>query len=136
MLIDVGDTRLHVTERGAGDLALFVLHGGPGLDHTMFGDYLDPLADGGRSTNRQRMASATRCTTWILRSRKRENFSKPKKSAARASHVAHGCAFDFFLLLGRKVERVTQKHVGITGIPRVSGDDRVESFSKSNLLHE
>ena len=45
MLIDVGDTRLHVTERGAGDLALFVLHGGPGLDHTMFGSYLDPLGD-------------------------------------------------------------------------------------------
>ena len=45
MLIDVGDTRLHVTERGEGDLALFVLHGGPGLDHTMFGSYLDGLGD-------------------------------------------------------------------------------------------
>jgi proline iminopeptidase len=45
MLVDVGDTRLHVTERGQGDLALFVLHGGPGLDHTMFGSYLDALGD-------------------------------------------------------------------------------------------
>jgi proline iminopeptidase len=45
MLIDVGDTRLHVTERGAGELALFVLHGGPGLDHTMFGSHLDALGD-------------------------------------------------------------------------------------------
>ena len=45
MLVDVGDTRLHVTERGAGSLALFVLHGGPGLDHTMFGSYLDALGD-------------------------------------------------------------------------------------------
>jgi proline iminopeptidase len=45
MLVDVGDTRLHVTERGGGALALFVLHGGPGLDHTMFGSYLDPLGD-------------------------------------------------------------------------------------------
>jgi proline-specific peptidase len=45
MLVDVGDSRLHVTERGEGDLALFVLHGGPGLDHTMFGSYLDPLGD-------------------------------------------------------------------------------------------
>jgi proline iminopeptidase len=45
MLVDVGDTRLHVTERGAGALPLFVLHGGPGLDHTMFGSYLDPLGD-------------------------------------------------------------------------------------------
>jgi proline iminopeptidase len=45
MLVDVGDTRLHVTERGAGPLALFLLHGGPGLDHTMFGSYLDSLGD-------------------------------------------------------------------------------------------
>jgi proline iminopeptidase len=42
MLVDVGDTRLHVEERGAGDLALIALHGGPGLDHTMFGRWLDP----------------------------------------------------------------------------------------------
>src|SRR4051794_2376572 len=45
MLVHVGDTRLHVEERGAGDLALIALHGGPGLDHTMFGHWLDP--DGG-----------------------------------------------------------------------------------------
>jgi proline iminopeptidase len=45
MLVDVGDTRLHVTERGGGALPLFVLHGGPGLDHTMFGSYLDALGD-------------------------------------------------------------------------------------------
>src|ERR687886_737767 len=45
MLVDVGDTRLHVEERGTGDLALIALHGGPGLDHTMFGDWLDPLGD-------------------------------------------------------------------------------------------
>jgi proline iminopeptidase len=45
MLVDVGDTRLHVAERGSGELALFVLHGGPGLDHTMLGSYLDPLGD-------------------------------------------------------------------------------------------
>jgi proline iminopeptidase len=43
-LIDIGDTRLNITERGDG-YPLFVLHGGPGLDHHMFGDYLDPLCD-------------------------------------------------------------------------------------------
>src|SRR3954463_7911103 len=47
MLVGVGDTRLHVGERGAGDLALIPLHGGPGLDHTMFGAWLDPLCDDG-----------------------------------------------------------------------------------------
>jgi proline iminopeptidase len=45
MLVDIGDTRLNVEERGAGDLALIALHGGPGLDHTMFGGWLDPLGD-------------------------------------------------------------------------------------------
>lgn len=43
-LIDIGDTALYVVERGTGH-PLICLHGGPGLDHTMFGDYLDPLGD-------------------------------------------------------------------------------------------
>ena len=42
--VNIGDTRIHVVERGEG-YPLFVVHGGPGLDHHMFGDYLDPLAD-------------------------------------------------------------------------------------------
>lgn len=41
-LVSVGDTRLNVVERGGG-FPLIVLHGGPGLDHRMFGDYLDAL---------------------------------------------------------------------------------------------
>ena len=44
-LVDAGDTRLYVTERGAGPLPLFLLHGGPGLDHTMFAHHLDGLSD-------------------------------------------------------------------------------------------
>ena len=43
-LVSVGDTRLHVVERGTG-YPVIVLHGGPGLDHRSFGDYLDPLTD-------------------------------------------------------------------------------------------
>jgi proline iminopeptidase len=43
-LVDIGDTALYVVERGAGH-PLICLHGGPGLDHTEFGDYLDPLGD-------------------------------------------------------------------------------------------
>lgn len=42
--VDIGDTQLFVVERGSG-YPLMVFHGGPGLDHTMFGDYLDPLTD-------------------------------------------------------------------------------------------
>ncbi|MGN6245462.1 MAG: alpha/beta fold hydrolase [Motilibacteraceae bacterium] len=44
--VDVGDTRLWVVERGREDaVPLLVLHGGPGLDHHEFADYLDPLGD-------------------------------------------------------------------------------------------
>ena len=43
-LVNIGDTRLFVVERGSG-YPIIVLHGGPGLDHHMFGDYLDPLCD-------------------------------------------------------------------------------------------
>lgn len=43
-LVDIGDTALYVVERGAGH-PLICLHGGPGIDHTVFGDYLDPLGD-------------------------------------------------------------------------------------------
>lgn len=43
-LVSIGGTRLNVVERGSG-YPLLVLHGGPGLDHHEFGDYLDPLGD-------------------------------------------------------------------------------------------
>jgi proline iminopeptidase len=46
-LVDIGDTRLHVVELGQGP-PLLLLHGGPGLDHHEFADYLDPLADAHR----------------------------------------------------------------------------------------
>jgi proline iminopeptidase len=42
--LDIGDTRLFVVQRGQG-YPLIILHGGPGLDHHEFGDYLDPLCD-------------------------------------------------------------------------------------------
>jgi proline iminopeptidase len=47
-LVDIGDTSLFVVEVGQGDgHPLILLHGGPGLDHHMWGDYLDPLGDRG-----------------------------------------------------------------------------------------
>jgi proline iminopeptidase len=47
-LVEVADTKLFVEERGdPAAFPLLIFHGGPGLDHSMFGDYLDPLAEGG-----------------------------------------------------------------------------------------
>ena len=44
-LVRIDDTSLHVVTRGDGPIPLIVLHGGPGLDHHEFDDYLDPLGD-------------------------------------------------------------------------------------------
>ena len=48
-LVEVAVTKLYVEERGQPSaFPVLVFHGGPGLDHTWFGDYLDALTDGGR----------------------------------------------------------------------------------------
>lgn len=47
-LVPIDDTSLWIVERGPDDgVPLLVLHGGPGLDHHEFGDYLDPLTERG-----------------------------------------------------------------------------------------
>jgi proline iminopeptidase len=93
MLVDVGDTRLYVVERGEGDLALFVLHGGPGLDHTMFGSYLDPLGDicrlllvDERGTGRSEPSAPE---TWTL-----------ERQAADVEALAVGLGLDRYAVLG------------------------------------
>lgn len=74
-LLNVGDTQLWVEQRG--DLAdptvppLLILHGGPGLDHHEFGDYLDPLGERFRLVfvdQRAQGRSARDCDThgWTL----------------------------------------------------------------------
>ena len=46
--VRIDDCSLWVVERGPADgFPLIVLHGGPGLDHHEFADYLDPLCDDG-----------------------------------------------------------------------------------------
>jgi len=48
VLVPIDDCSLWVVERGPADgFPLIVVHGGPGLDHHEFGDYLDPLTDDG-----------------------------------------------------------------------------------------
>jgi proline iminopeptidase len=69
-LVEAGDTSLFVVERGSGPMPLFVLHGGPGLDHTMFGDHLDGLSDTCRllfvDQRSQGRSQPTDPSTWTL----------------------------------------------------------------------
>src|SRR5438046_8132278 len=47
-LVKAWDTERFVVEAGdPSRYPILILHGGPGFDHRMFGDYLDPLADRG-----------------------------------------------------------------------------------------
>src|SRR6185503_7617874 len=67
--VNIGDTRLHIVERGQG-YPLILLHGGPGLDHHMFGDYLDALCDSFRLilVDQRAQGLSDRCdaSTWTL----------------------------------------------------------------------
>ena len=91
-LVGVGDTSLYVVERGSG-YPLIVLHGGPGLDHRVFGDYLDALSDSvrlvlvdQRAQGRSGLASPD---TWTL-----------EQMASDVSALASALGFDRYGVLG------------------------------------
>jgi proline iminopeptidase len=67
--VDIGDTRLHFVERGSG-YPIILLHGGPGLDHHAFGDYLDALTDQFRlilvDQRAQGLSEKCPSSTWTL----------------------------------------------------------------------
>ncbi len=92
-LVVAGNTELFVLERGDGGLPLFVLHGGPGLDHTMFGRHLDALSDSCRllfvdlrSQGRSRPAPPE---TWTL-----------EQMAADVEALAHSLGLERYAVLG------------------------------------
>jgi proline iminopeptidase len=91
-LVDIGDTQLFVDQRGDG-LPLFVLHGGPGLDHTMFGDLLDPLTDACRlllvDQRGQGRSGPSDPATWTL-----------AQMAADVSALAAALGLDRYAVLG------------------------------------
>ncbi len=68
--VDIGDTRLHIAERGSG-YPLIALHGGPGLDYHTWGDYLDPLTDAYRlilvDQRAQGLSDEAHEDTWTLK---------------------------------------------------------------------
>src|SRR6266702_4403980 len=45
-------------------------------------------------------------------------------------------ALNLFLLLGSKVERVTQKGIGVPRVTWVAGNNRMESLCETDLLHQ
>jgi proline iminopeptidase len=134
MTVDIGDTQLFVDQRGAG-LPLLVLHGGPGLDHTMFGAYLDPLAD--------------RCRLLLVdqRAQGRSGPSDPgtwtiAQMAADVSALARALELDRYVVLGHSFGAMValQHAVDFSGQPAatiissgVPSERFLMSFVEANL---
>jgi pimeloyl-ACP methyl ester carboxylesterase len=91
--VEISDTRLHVVERGGDGLPLFVIHGGPSLDHHMFGDYLDPLGDEAHlvlvDLRSQGRSDPAPVETWTL-----------ERMAADIGELAEAMGFDRYVTLG------------------------------------
>ena len=110
-LVDVADTELFVEERGAAEgFPLLVLHGGPGLDHHMFGDYLDPLTADGRyrlvfvdERSQGRSARAVAPQTWTIE-RMAADITELADSLNLSSYAALGHSFGAFLALQHAVD--------------------------------
>lgn len=90
--VNIGDTRLHIVERGDG-YPIIILHGGPGLDHHSFGDYLDALADQFRlilvDQRAQGLSDVCPSSTWSL-----------KQMAADVKSLADALQLNNYAVLG------------------------------------
>lgn len=104
--VNIGDTRLFVVERGEGT-PLIVLHGGPGLDHHEFADYLDALCDEFRlilvDMRAQGQSDACPEDTWTL-----EQMAKDVVSLAEAMKIEEyavmGHSYGAFVALQNAVD--------------------------------
>lgn len=91
-MVDIGDCELFVSVLGEG-LPILILHGGPGLDHVEFADYLDSLSDeyqlvfvDERASGR---SSRPDSSTWTL-----------EQMAADVPALARAMGFERFAVLG------------------------------------
>ena len=82
-----------MVERGSDALPLLILHGGPALDHHMFGDYLDPLGDEFHlvlvDQRHQGLSDPAPVETWTL-----------ERMAADVGELAEAMGFDRYATLG------------------------------------
>lgn len=119
--VAIDDTRLFVVERGQG-YPLLLLHGGPGLDHHMFGDYLDPLADRYRlvlvDLRGQGRSDETPEATWTLERMARDVFELARALGLRRYAVL-GHSYGAFVALQNAVDFPGQASQTIvsSGIP-------------------
>jgi pimeloyl-ACP methyl ester carboxylesterase len=127
--VDVGDTRLWVLEVGEGH-PLLLLHGGPGLDHTQFRPWLDPLAErfrlvyvDQRSQGRSDLADRG---TWNLRTLAAD-VTALAEALELGSYAVLGQSFGSFVALQHAVDEGSASHYVLIGcLPGSRWLDRIE----------
>ncbi|MFN2590236.1 MAG: alpha/beta fold hydrolase [Actinomycetota bacterium] len=115
--VAVADTRLWVLEMGEGH-PILVLHGGPGLDHTQFRPWLDPLAETFRliyvdlrSQGRSDLADPQ---TWSLE-RMAADIDELAGSLYLDSYAVLGHSFGSFVTLRNAVDSGRASHYVLMG---------------------
>jgi proline iminopeptidase len=127
--VDIGDTRLWVLELGHGH-PILLLHGGPGLDHTQFRPWTDPLADrfrviyvDQRSQGRSDRADEP---TWTLQQMS-DDVSALAKAMDLDSFAVLGQSYGSFVALQHAVDHGTASHYVLLGcVPSSRWLDRID----------
>lgn len=135
MRVQLRDTTLHVEERGGGDLALIVLHGGPGLDHTVFGGHLDALGEDVRlllvDERSQGRSDPAPPETWTL-----AQFAADVEALAAAlqldRYAVLGHSFGAFIALQHAVD-FPGRPAGTIVSSGVASEDGLMGFVEANL---
>jgi proline iminopeptidase len=128
--VDVGDTRLWLLELGEGH-PIVLLHGGPGLDHTQFRPWLDPLAErfrlilvDQRSQGRSDLADPSTLTLERLA----DDVSALAEALELRSYAVLGQSFGSFVALRHAVDHGTASHYVLLGsVPGARWLDRIET---------
>lgn len=128
-LVAIGDTRLWVQELGAGH-PILVLHGGPGLDHTQFRPWLDPLAKRFRlfyvDQRSQGRSGPADESTWTLK-QMAADVSALAEALSLEAYAVLGHSFGSFVALQHAVDHATATHYVLAGcVPSSRWLDRIE----------
>ena len=131
-LVTIDDTALWVVERGEG-LPLIVVHGGPGLDHHEFADYLDPLVERGirlilmdtRACGRSERSSSS---TWSLE-RHAQDVVMLARSLRLDRFAVLGHSYGAFVALQQAVDYpgMAERTIVSAGLASSRWLDRVEA---------
>jgi proline iminopeptidase len=123
-LVDVVAAQLYTVEVGdPGGYPIIVLHGGPGLDHHEFADYLDPLADRGYRlilVDQRASGRSPRCDprTWTLEAMA-EDVVSLARSMGLDRYAVLGHSYGAFVALQNAVDfpNMASQTIVSSGVP-------------------